>query len=71
MTTNTKTIEVYAITDDEESDPDPIFMGSHDDMLDALGNVTLELLFHDDDMGHDVYNVVRADGTVIAVAYKD
>lgn len=33
------------------------------------GDVTLEPLFHDADMGHDVYNVRNADNDVIAIAY--
>ncbi len=40
-------------------------------MIRAFGDVSLDFLFHDDDMGTNVYNVVRADGVVIAVAYRD
>lgn len=62
-------IDVYAITDAEESDPDPIYTGDEAGLIEALGNVTLDLLYHDDDMDHDVLNVRNADGVVIAVAY--
>ena len=71
MTTNTKTLEVLAITDDEESDPDPIYTGDMTGLIDLLGNVTLDHLFHDDDMNHDVFNVLDANGVVLAVAYTD
>lgn len=62
-------IDVYAITDAEESDPDPIYCGDRVGLTDVLGDVTLDLLFHDDDMNHDVFDVRNADGVVIAVAY--
>lgn len=67
----TNALEVYAITDDEESDPDPIFEGSQDDLVRTFGDVSLDFLYRDDDMGTNVYNVVRTDGVVIAVAYRD
>lgn len=71
MTNTTNTLEIYSINDAEDSDPDPILTGSHDDMLRMFGDVSLDFLFHDDDMDTNVYNVVRTDGTVIAVAYRD
>lgn len=62
-------IDVYAITDDEDSDPDSIYTGEQGGLIDVLGNVTLDLLYHDHDMGHDVFNVRNPSGAVIAVAY--
>jgi hypothetical protein len=73
MTTNTNNlpafIDVFAITDAEDSDPDPIFEGATSDLTAALGDVSLAFLFHDDDMNHDVFNVLDAQGVVIAIAY--
>ncbi|WP_084031198.1 hypothetical protein [Mycobacterium avium] len=71
MTNTTNTLEIYSINDAEDSDPDPIFEGDHDAMIRAFGDVSLDFLFHDDDMGTNVYNVVRADGVVLGVAYRD
>ncbi|KEF98367.1 hypothetical protein K883_01370 [Mycobacterium sp. TKK-01-0059] len=71
MTNTTNTLEIYSINDAEDSDPDPIYEGDDDGMIRAFGDVSLDFLFHDDDMGTNVYNVVRADGVVIAVAYRD
>ncbi|WP_407559297.1 hypothetical protein [Mycobacterium paraintracellulare] len=69
-------IELYDITDADDCDPDPIYYATAADadalrsgLIDAMGDVTLELLFNDADMGHDVYNVRNADNDVIAVAY--
>ena len=74
MTTNY--IDVYAITDDDESDPDAMFYATADDtdalrraLIDAMGDVTLEHLFHDDLMRYDAYNVCNADDEPVAVAY--
>lgn len=78
MTTNIAPafIDVYSINDDDDSDPDSVYYAtantidelcSH--LIDAMGNVTLDFLFTDDDMGHDVYDVCNADNDVIAVAY--
>ncbi|WP_094361408.1 hypothetical protein [Mycobacterium marinum] len=76
MTTTTNFIDVYSINDAEDSDPDPIYYAianTTDELraglIDALGNVHLELLFNDADAGQDVYNVRNADNDVIAVAY--
>jgi hypothetical protein len=67
--TTTNFLDVYSINDAEESDPDPIYEGDMTGLIDLMGNVTLDLLFHDDDMNHDVFNVLNAEGVVIAVAY--
>lgn len=74
MTTNY--IDVYAIIDDDESDPDAMFYAIADDtnalqraLVDAMGDVTLEHLFHDDLMHHDAYNVRNADDEPVAIAY--
>ncbi len=56
-------LDVYAISDDEESDPDPIYHGDVAGLIGVLGDVTLEPL---DD---GIFNVLNADGVVIAVAY--
>ncbi|MGV0695854.1 hypothetical protein [Mycobacterium paraintracellulare] len=78
MTTNIAPafIDVYAINDADDSDPDSIYYASanttaelRSGLIDAMGNVTLDFLFTDDDTGHDVYNVRNADNNVIAVAY--
>jgi hypothetical protein len=70
-------VEVYSIHDDEESDPDPIFYGTGNNIEElrlCLGNaitnddVTLTLLFHDDDVNHDVYRVCDAYDVPIAIA---
>ncbi len=72
----TNFIDVYSITDAEESDPDSMYYATanttdelHARLIDALGDVTLDLLFNDADMGHDVYNVRNAHDDVIAIAY--
>jgi hypothetical protein len=69
-------LDVYAINDDDESDADSIlYTTAHDTdtlrraLIDAMGNVTLDFLFHDDLMHNDAYNVRNADDDVIAVAY--
>jgi len=72
--TTTYTIDVYAITDDENSDPDSMYYATANTtdelrarLIDAMGDVTLEFLFADDD--DKVYNVRNADNDVIAVAH--
>jgi hypothetical protein len=67
MTTNN--LDVYSINDAEDSDPDPIYEGDMAGLIALMGNVSLDHLFHDDDMNHDVFNVLDADGVVVAVAY--
>lgn len=78
MTTNIAPafIDVYSINDADDSDPDSIYYATANTidelrsrLIDAMGNVTLDFLFTDDDMHHDVYNVCNADNDVIAVAY--
>ncbi|RUP04758.1 MAG: hypothetical protein EKK34_12660 [Mycobacterium sp.] len=68
MTNTTNTLEIYSINDADESDPDPIMTGSHDDMIRMFGDVSLDFLY--DDEGTNVYNIVRPDGVVIGVAYN-
>lgn len=67
MTTNN--LDVYSINDANDSDPDPIYEGDMTGLIAMMGNVTLDHLFHDDDMNHDVFNVLDANGAVVAVAY--
>ncbi|MES3639880.1 hypothetical protein Q9Q75_25710 [Mycobacterium intracellulare] len=69
-------IELYDLTDADDCDPDPIYYATADaddklrsGLVDAMGDLTLELLFNDADMGHDVHNVRNADNDVIAIAY--
>ncbi|ORV40216.1 hypothetical protein [Mycobacterium conspicuum] len=66
-------IDVYALDDSDASDPDPIYYATannvdelQSDLIDAMGDVTLEFLFADADT--NVYNVRNADNVLIAIA---